>query len=105
LTKELRETDVLVRYASDEFIAISPKMSREAAENLKSRLQDDLDHFKFAVRALTGIPLNVSVGIAIFPEDGQDLDALLSVSEWRMRQDKELRAAVKRRLKSAPSAT
>ncbi|PYR87840.1 MAG: hypothetical protein DMG19_09690 [Acidobacteria bacterium] len=104
LTKELRETDVLVRYASDEFVAISPKMSLEAAENLKSRLQDDLDHFRFAVRALTEIPLHVSVGIAIFPEDGQDLDGLLSVAEWRMRQDKDLRTAVKRRLKSAPSA-
>src|SRR5207245_10152880 len=34
LTKELRETDVLVRYASDEFVAISPKMSLEVAENL-----------------------------------------------------------------------
>src|SRR2546427_1106667 len=104
LTKELRETDVLVRYASDEFVAISPKMSLEAAENLKSRLQDDLDHFRFAVRALTEIPLHVSVGIAIFPEDGQDLDGLLSVAEWRMRQDKDLRTTVKRRLKSAPSA-
>ena len=104
LTKELRETDVLVRYASDEFVAISPKMSLEAAENLKSRLQDDLDHFRFAVRALTEIPLHVSIGIAIFPEDGQDLDGLLSVAEWRMRQDKDLRTAVKRRLKSAPSA-
>src|ERR1700739_4143554 len=79
LTKELRETDVLVRYASDEFVAISPKISREAAENLKSRLQDDLDHFRFAVRALTEIPLHVSIGIAIFPEDGQELDGLLSV--------------------------
>src|SRR6266516_2590994 len=104
LSKELRETDVLVRYASDEFVAISPKMSLEAAENLKSRLQDDLDHFRFAVRALTEIPLHVSIGIAIFPEDGQDLDGLLSVAEWRMRQDKDLRTAVKRRLKSAPSA-
>src|SRR5437899_2298882 len=46
LSKELRETDVVVRYASDEFVAISPKMSRESAERLKSRLQDELDHFK-----------------------------------------------------------
>jgi diguanylate cyclase (GGDEF)-like protein/putative nucleotidyltransferase with HDIG domain len=103
LSKELRETDVLVRYASDEFVAINPKMSRERAETLKSRVQNDLDHFKFAVRALTEIPLPVSVGIAVFPEDGGDLDTLLSIAEWRMRQDKELRSAVRRKVRSAPS--
>jgi diguanylate cyclase (GGDEF)-like protein/putative nucleotidyltransferase with HDIG domain len=104
LSKELRETDVLVRYASDEFVTINPKMSRESAENLKSRLQNDLDHFKFAVRALTEIPLPVSIGIAVFPEDGHDLESLLSVAEWRMRQDRELRSAVKRRVKSSSGA-
>jgi len=105
LRKELRDTDVLVRYASDEFVAICPKMSLEVAENLKSRLQNELDHFRFAVRAMTEIPLHVSVGIAVFPEDGQDLDGLVSVAEWRTRQDKELRAAVRRRVRSALSAT
>jgi diguanylate cyclase (GGDEF)-like protein len=103
LSKELRETDVLVRYASDEFVAINPKMSRESAETLKSRLQNDLDHFKFAVRALTEIPLAVSIGIAVFPEDGHDLDTLLSIAEWRMRQDKELRSAVRRKVRSVQS--
>ena len=104
LSKELRESDVLVRYANDEFVAISPKMTRETAENLKSRLQNELDHFRFAVRALTEIPLPMSFGIAIFPEDGQDLETLLSVAEWRLRQDQELRAAVKRRVRTAPHA-
>ena len=99
LGKELRETDVVVRYASDEFVAMSPKMSRESAESLKSRLQDELDHFRFAVRAATEIPLHVSIGIAIFPEDGQDIESLLSVAEWRMRQDRELRSAVERRIR------
>jgi diguanylate cyclase (GGDEF)-like protein/putative nucleotidyltransferase with HDIG domain len=102
LSKELRDTDVLVRYANDEFVAIGPKMSSESAENLRSRLQNELDHFRFAVRASTEIPLHVSIGIALFPEDGQDLEALLSVAEWRVRQDRELRTAVKRRVKVAP---
>jgi diguanylate cyclase (GGDEF)-like protein len=103
LSKELRESDVLVRYANEEFVAICPKMSRESAENLKSRLQNELDHFAFAVRSMTEIPLHVSIGIALFPEDGQDLEALLSVAEWRVRQDRELRTAVQRRVKTAPS--
>jgi diguanylate cyclase (GGDEF)-like protein/putative nucleotidyltransferase with HDIG domain len=103
LTKELRDTDVLVRYANDEFMAISPKMSRESAENLKSRLQNELDHFRFAVRAMNEIPLHVSIGIALFPEDGNNLESLLKVAEWHMRQDQDLRVAVKRRIKATPN--
>src|SRR5260370_27870690 len=48
LSKEIRDSDILVRYASDEFVAVSPRMSRESAENLKSRLQNHLDPFRFA---------------------------------------------------------
>src|SRR5438093_1886519 len=89
LKNELRETDLLVRYAGEEFIAINPRMTREQAENLKSRLQNDLDHFKFAVRGQTEIPLEVSIGIAIFPEDGADLEALLLTAELRVHEDRE----------------
>jgi GGDEF domain-containing protein len=71
-------------------------MSQDQAEGLKSRVQDALDHFKFAVRTQTEIPLHASVGIAVFPEDGTDLETLLLTAELRMREDRELRAAVRR---------
>ena len=100
LKNQLRETDLLVRYAGEEFIAINPRMSREQAENLKSRLQNELDHFKFAVRGETEIPLEVSIGIAIFPEDGADLEALLLTAELRVHEDRELRVAVRRGVRS-----
>jgi diguanylate cyclase (GGDEF)-like protein len=96
LKNELRETDLLVRYAGEEFIAINPRMSREQAENLKSRLQNELDHFKFAVRSQTEIPLDVSIGIGVFPDDGTDLETLLLTAELHMHEDRELRAAVRR---------
>jgi GGDEF domain-containing protein len=78
-------------------------MSHEQAEGLKSRLQDELDHFKFAVRSQTDIPLQVSIGIAVFPEDGTDLERLLMTAEMRMREDRELRAAVRRGVRSIKS--
>jgi diguanylate cyclase (GGDEF)-like protein len=104
LKKELRETDLLVRYATEEFVALNPKMNREQAEALKSRLQNDLDHFRFAIRADAQIALPVSIGIASFPEDGSDLETLLSVAEWRMREDRELRAAVRQKIKRISSS-
>jgi diguanylate cyclase (GGDEF)-like protein len=104
LRSELRETDLLVRYAAEEFVAMCPRMSRELAENLKSRVQEQLDHFKFAVRSSTQIPLRVSVGVAAFAEDGTDLESLLSASNWRARDDRDLRIAVKRRVKRLPTS-
>jgi diguanylate cyclase (GGDEF)-like protein/putative nucleotidyltransferase with HDIG domain len=93
LKAELRETDLLVRYAVDEFIAMSPKLSKNQAENLKSRLQNSLDHLRFAVRGQTDIPLKTSIGLATFPEDGTDLETLLSIAQLRTREDRDLRRA------------
>jgi diguanylate cyclase (GGDEF)-like protein/putative nucleotidyltransferase with HDIG domain len=105
LRRELRDTDLLIRYAAEEFVSVNPKMSREQAENLKSRVQNELDHFNFAVRAQTEIPLQVSVGIAVFPDDGVALDLLLSVSALRAREDRELRLAVNRGVRRLPRTT
>lgn len=99
LRNELRETDLLVKYATEEFVALNARMSREQAENLRSRLQNDLDHFRFAVRARTEIPLRASIGIAVFPEDGTDVHTILSIAALRAREDHELRLAVKRSIK------
>jgi diguanylate cyclase (GGDEF)-like protein len=102
LRQELRDTDLLVRYAAEEFVSVNPKMTREQAENLKSRIQNELDHYNFAVRAQTGIPLRTSVGIAVFPDDGADLETLLSLAALRAREDRELRVAVNRRVRQLP---
>jgi diguanylate cyclase (GGDEF)-like protein len=98
LRKELRETDLLVRYTANEFVAVNPRMNRMQAENLKSRLQNDMDHLKFAVRARTELSLRVSIGIAVFPDDGMTIDNLLSAAEWQMREDLDLRSAIRRRI-------
>ena len=102
LSKEIRETDLLVRYATDEFIILAPRVDLERAEGLKSRFQDELDHFKFQVRPGTYASLPVSIGISMFPSDGSTLDALVSSAEWRMQEDSELRVAVKSGLRSLP---
>jgi diguanylate cyclase (GGDEF)-like protein len=104
LRKELRETDLLVRDAVDEFVVLGPRINLEQAEALKSRLQNDLDHIRFAVRPDAEISIPVSIGIAIFPEDGMNLQSLLSVAEWRMREDRELRSAVRLRIRNMPAS-
>jgi diguanylate cyclase (GGDEF)-like protein len=99
LAAELRETDLLVRYANDEFIILVPRV-----EGLKSRFQDELDHFKFQVRPGSIVSLPVSIGISMFPPDGSNLESLISIAEWRMREDAELRMAVRSNIRNLPGS-
>jgi len=96
LTAQLRETDILVRSTVDGLLALSPRMNSQQAEALKSRIQDDLERFRFTVRNDIEISMPASIGIAVFPQDGTELELLLSVADWRLRQDNELREVVKR---------
>jgi diguanylate cyclase (GGDEF)-like protein/putative nucleotidyltransferase with HDIG domain len=104
LTAELRETDLLVRYANDEFIVLVPRVDMDRAEGLKSRFQDELDHFKFQVRPGSAVSLPVSIGISMFPPDGSNLESLISIAEWRMREDAELRLAVRSNIRNIPTS-
>ena len=104
LSVELRETDLLVRYANDEFVILVPRVDMDRAEGLKSRFQDELDHFKFQVRPGSTVPLPVSIGISMFPPDGSNLESLISIAEWRMREDAELRMAVRSNIRNLPGS-
>jgi diguanylate cyclase (GGDEF)-like protein len=91
LRAEFRDDDLLVRYAADQFLAVVPRIDRNHAEGLKSRLQSDLGGLRVPVRAGTTIALPLSIGLAMFPEDGQDLETLLGISNWQARGDSKLR--------------
>ena len=104
LAAELRESDLLVRYANDEFVILVPRVDLDRAEGLKSRFQDELDHFKFQVRPGSSVSLPVSIGISMFPPDGSNLESLISIAEWRMREDAELRLAVRSNIRNMPSS-
>lgn len=91
LRKEFRENDLLVRYAADEFFAIVPRVDRNRAEGLQARIQSEL--MKIRIPARSGMQINVPLeaGIAMFPEDGLDVETLVAVAHWQLRRDTTLR--------------
>jgi diguanylate cyclase (GGDEF)-like protein/putative nucleotidyltransferase with HDIG domain len=99
ILSELRQTDLLVRYASDMLIAITPKIASIQAEALKSRIHDKVHKSRFAVRAQHDIELKVSIGTASFPDDSARLDELLRLSDWRMREDRSASSAAELHLR------
>jgi diguanylate cyclase (GGDEF)-like protein/putative nucleotidyltransferase with HDIG domain len=95
LKGQVRDSDILVRYSEDQFLSLHVRMNRGQAESLQSRIQGELAKQRVVIRRGVDIPLDVSVGIAQFPEEGTKLEDLLSVAEWRLGEDEHLRSISK----------
>jgi diguanylate cyclase (GGDEF)-like protein len=79
LKREFRENDLVIRYAADEFLAIVPRVDRAHAEGLRVRFRQGLSALQVPIRAGNQIGLPVTVGLAMFPEDGLDLETLVGI--------------------------
>ena len=94
IRRELRQMDILTRYAGDEFVAIMPMASSKMASSICDRVRNAVEDQLFSVREGTMIGLGVSVGVASFPDDGETSEELLTASARRMQHDKHGRKTV-----------
>jgi len=72
----VRQTDTVARYGGDEFTIILPDLHQpedaaQVAEKILERVVEPV------AAGATSIELSVSIGIAVYPHDGSDLDTLL----------------------------
>ena len=88
--KNLRNTDILIRFGGDEFIFLMPatdaKAAFEVSENIRLKV-GDLE----LLRKLKGpvSQISTSQGIASYPENGEDLKALREMADQAVYQAKE----------------
>ena len=72
LERAVRDQDTLVRLGGDEFCVLAPESSFADAERMAERLQHAVRH------AVEGVDrLDVSVGYAVFPDEGRTPEALM----------------------------
>jgi diguanylate cyclase (GGDEF)-like protein/putative nucleotidyltransferase with HDIG domain len=95
VARALRETtrpyDVCVRYGGDEFVVLLAASGRAEAEQQRRRLQDAVGAIQFETAGGEIVPLNVSAGAAVFPDDGETYERLLARADRRMYRDKAQR--------------
>ena len=94
IRRELRQMDILTRYAGDEFVAIMPMASTKMAASIAERMRSAIEEQLFSVRAGTVVGLSLSLGVACFPEDGETSEELLTTAARRMQQNKNSRKAI-----------
>ena len=88
LRSGIRPYDICVRYAGDEFIVVLSGCSADEAERKRVELQSAIDDVVFEARAGKRLQLGISIGTAVFPQDGESYEALLATADSRMYQDK-----------------
>ena len=91
IRKELRQMDILSRYAGDEFVAIMPMASQVMAEGIADRIRKVVAEHQFAVRAGKTAAVDISIGIACFPTNGETTEELLTSAARNMQRDKHTR--------------
>lgn len=85
---QLRSQDMLARLGGDEFAVLAPRVhSRAEVEDIANRLERVFDEpFLIEGKILKG---SGSIGIALYPEDGENRETLLHVADTAMYKAKQ----------------
>jgi diguanylate cyclase (GGDEF)-like protein len=84
LKRSVRKTDIVARWGGDEFLILAPEVRRkEELEKMLERIHQNLRQLSFH-----DVKISVSIGPALYPKHGKDLDDLLKVADKNMYQIK-----------------
>jgi diguanylate cyclase (GGDEF)-like protein len=82
-----REVDTPARYGGDEFAVVLPETTSAQAQQIATRIRERI------VCDGESPPISVAVGSAVFPEDGESIEKLLSAADRALYEMKRPRAA------------
>ncbi len=80
LDQHLRKGDQAARYGGEEFVVILPGSDAERSTGAAERLRAALEKHRFVFEGAR-IPLSASLGVAIWPGDGREPEALLAAAD------------------------
>jgi diguanylate cyclase (GGDEF)-like protein len=89
LLRNIRKSDVLARYGGDEFIIILPELNKTKAKVLSEKLCDVIRKTKLPTKKFAPkVNLTISLGVATYPDDGDEEEILLKKADEALYQAK-----------------
>jgi diguanylate cyclase (GGDEF)-like protein len=91
----VRDTDIPARYGGDEFVVILPRTDGKAAAVLAEKLRRLIEGHTFLQEEGIDARLGASMGIATYPGEASQKEALIRLADERMYEDKESRRSAR----------
>ena len=79
--KSTRRTDMVIRYAGDEFTFLLPTLELKRAQTLANQLIENVNKNVFKGREGQDLHLTISIGIAMYPYDTDEMDKLIDLAD------------------------
>ena len=90
LQKSIRRSDMVARYGGEEFVIILPSTAKKQAVIVGEKIRRTVENYPFEGRgSQPGGKVTISVGIAGFPEDGQERAPLIQSADEAMYRAKK----------------
>ncbi len=89
LEKNLRTVDIVARHSDDQFIILLPETKKIHAQKIAERILKNLKNYDFFKDNLGIRELNISIGVAGFPEDAGKTEELIKKADHALAQAKQ----------------
>ena len=84
LRRSSRSYDTLARYGGDEFAMLLPGVGAQSVAEITARLTTEFEDIDYQPETGPPIPLTLSLGVALFPEDGPGRLEALEAADARL---------------------
>lgn len=89
LQESIRAEDIACRYGGEEFVVIMPGAVAEAALQRAEQIREGIKEIELRRNGKPVPRINVSIGVSIFPEHGNNMDQLFSAADAALYEAKE----------------
>ncbi|NIR47489.1 diguanylate cyclase [candidate division KSB1 bacterium] len=90
LKDNVRNIDIAARYGGEEFALVLIETGKSAAKIVAEKIRKLVENHSFAHEAFQpNGKITISVGVATFPEDGQDFDKIVNMADQRLYRAKQ----------------
>jgi diguanylate cyclase (GGDEF)-like protein len=90
LHNNFRSEDIACRLGGEEFVMIMPEMDRPVAERRAEEMLQATAAIRLVHEGQALPPITVSIGLAMFPDDGEDPDQLMQLADQALYRAKTL---------------